>query len=75
MQSFSSLITQLGGPTVVAADLGLSRETVQKMKERDSIKPKRWPEFVRLAQKRGLDDVTIASLANIATAPKKKARG
>lgn len=65
MESFSSLITALGGPTEVAAALGMNAGTVQKMKDRDSIKPKRWPQFIKLAQERGLSNVTLESLARL----------
>jgi hypothetical protein len=65
MDSFSSLITALGGPTEVAAELRMPPGTVQKMKDRDSIKPKHWPHFIKLAKKRGLSNVSLESLARL----------
>ena len=67
MDSFSSLIMKLGGPTAVAADLDLEPGTVQKMKDRDSIKPKHWPRFVQLADEKGVEGVTLELLARLAT--------
>jgi hypothetical protein len=65
MESFSSLIITLGGPTEVAAALKMNLGTVQKMKDRDSIRPKHWPAFVKLARKRGLGGVSLETLARL----------
>lgn len=67
MDSFSSLITLLGGPTAVATDLNMPTGMVQKMKDRDSIKPKHWPRFVQLADEKGIEGVTLELLARLAT--------
>lgn len=69
MHSFSSLITTLGGPTEVAAALKMKPGTVQKMKDRGSIKPKHWPAFVRLARKRGLNGISLETLAKLSVRP------
>lgn len=65
MNSFSSLITTLGGPTEVAAALKLEIGAVAKMKKRDSIRPKYWPAFVKLARKRGLDGLSLETMAKL----------
>jgi hypothetical protein len=65
VDSFSSLITALGGPTIVADALGMRSGTVQKMKDRNSIKPKHWPKFVELAEQRGLEGITLGLLMRL----------
>jgi lipoate synthase len=65
MDSFSLLITALGGPTAVARELELGTPSVQKMRERNSVHPKHFPAFVKLAEKRGLPGVTLESLARL----------
>lgn len=65
MDSFSLLITALGGPTEVATALDLAAGTVQKMRERNSIHPKHFPSFVKLAEQRGLKGVTLETLARL----------
>lgn len=67
MDSFSLLITALGGPTEVAKELELGTGRVQKMRERNSVHPKHFPAFVRLAEKRGLDGITLETLARLST--------
>jgi hypothetical protein len=65
MDSFSSLIVTLGGPTEVAGALDMKAAAIQKMKDRDNIKPKHWPAFVKLARKRGVKGVSLEALLHL----------
>lgn len=71
MDSFSSLIASLGGPSAVAAKLKLPPGTVQKMKDRDSVDPRHWPDFLRLAREREIG-ITLETLARLSVKKRKQ---
>lgn len=69
--SFTDLIDKLGGYLRLSEALGLPRGTVSAMRTRNSIPPEQWPAVVREAQRQGLVDITVESLAEL-RAPRQK---
>lgn len=72
MDSFASLIERLGGPAKVAAALKLAPGTVQKMKDRNSIDPRHWPDFLRLTRENDLP-VSLETLARLSVKKRRSA--
>lgn len=66
MDSFASIISTLGGPTVVARELGAEIGTVQKMKDRDSINYRYWLAFISLARRKKVPGITRKKLEALA---------
>lgn len=66
MDSFSSVITALGGPAVVGPAIDAEADTVRKMAARRSVRSKYWPALIRLARVKKVAGVTTANLTSIA---------
>jgi hypothetical protein len=64
----SEVIEKLDGSTIVAARLGLPATTVASWKIRGSIPPEYWLKLTRLAAEKGVAEITLASLAEMAQA-------
>lgn len=66
MQSFSNIITKLGGPSAFAVILGTTQQNVSQMRQRNLIPPRFWPATVKAAKEKGLEGVTFENLAILA---------
>lgn len=79
MQSFTEVISRLGGPDVVAPILKAKVDTVRKMAWRNSVPSDYWPSLIDFARDQRVAGVTYARLAKLkkprkARAPSKKRR-
>lgn len=63
----ADMITKLGGPAAVGRDLGCSHTQPLRW-ARVGIPLKRWPEIVRLAEAKGIQGITLETLARAACA-------
>lgn len=69
MKTTSKIIDELGGSTVVAALLKIpATTTVASWKDRGVIPVQHWQALINFAKAKGVDGVTIESLAKIAAA-------
>lgn len=66
MQSFSEIITELGGPSAFANILGTTQQNASQMRQRNFIPPRFWPATVKAAGDKGLPGVTFETLAMLA---------
>lgn len=64
-QTFTALIDDLGGSAGLADILGASVGTASAMKTRDVIPPAHWDAVVRAASERGLNGVSVETLARL----------
>jgi hypothetical protein len=65
MQTYASVIDDLGGPAKFSEAVGISRMHAGVMKNRDSIPPAYWPRIVAAAAMAG-KPITYETLAQIA---------
>lgn len=68
MRTAAEVIEKLGGSTALAARLQLPATTVASWKNRGSIPPEYWLLLTRLAAEKGVAEITLASLAEMAQA-------
>lgn len=68
MASFSDIIDRWPSLQDFASDIGVKYGTAQVMRYRNSISPRRWNAVVSAAHQRGMADVTLSSLAQLAEA-------
>jgi hypothetical protein len=73
MRTFCEILEHLGGSGTVAAALKLPMTTVDSWKRRDSIPPSYWPPLVNVARKRGMVDISLQRLAEIAATKRRAA--
>jgi len=65
MNTFPDIITELGGPAVVAVAAGVDPGVARQWKARANIPPAYWPDIVELAKARGKRGVSMATLAKL----------
>jgi hypothetical protein len=65
MQTFSQIIDAFGGAASFGAAVGIPDSHARAMKARNSIPDGYWLKAVNAAQDRGIDGVTLESLAAI----------
>lgn len=65
MQSFTEVISRLGGPAAVALILNAKVDTVRKMAERDSVPTEHWQALIDVARDKRVRGVTYAGLAKM----------
>lgn len=68
MNSFSDIIDAFGGPVPFRDALGISDVHSRQMKLRDSIPAGYWPRTVQAAKELSIEGVTLAAMAEIASA-------
>lgn len=73
MITADSVIDALGGTKAVASALALAPSSISVWRVR-GIPSTRWLDLVRLADARGLDEITLESLARLAAREKDEAR-
>jgi hypothetical protein len=66
METFADIIDTLGGSAAVARGIGLLPGTVRQMRRRGRIPPEYWPSLVDFAASRGVVNVTLIVLADLA---------
>jgi hypothetical protein len=66
MKSFSEIIDRWPSVAEFAADLGVPANHARTMKARNSIPAERWIAVTQAAQTRGIDGITLESLAMLA---------
>lgn len=68
MKTFEDVIADFGGPARFAEAIGIKDFHAQTMKTRGSIPPGYWNAVVAGAAARGIQDITLETLAAIAAA-------
>jgi hypothetical protein len=68
MDTFSDLISDLGGSAAVANRIGLPAGHVRQWRKRNSIPPHYWHDIVDVAKKQGKREVTVTALVDLAKA-------
>lgn len=66
INSFRDLIDRMGGITPFRTALGIEYVTAQKMRQRDSIAPKHWPDVIAHARGLGIQ-ITADDLMRMKT--------
>ena len=63
MKTFRDLIEKFGGPRMFSLLTGINRNSVNSMYVRNSVNSDYWPALVSIANKEGIEGVTIESIA------------
>jgi hypothetical protein len=74
MDSFSTIIQALGGPSVVASAINANTEAVRKMARRNSVNTEYWESLIELARERRVAGITYAALTKIKPPRKRPAK-
>lgn len=73
VNTFSDVIERFDGPAAFAREVGMSAGAAKQAKRRDSIAAEWFAATARAAQRRGLKEITIKRLAEIAEAKRTSA--
>ncbi len=65
MESVAAIFVAFGGSAAVARILNVGPSTASEMKRRASIPAEYWPELVQEASRRGIEGLTLESLATL----------
>jgi len=68
MNTFSDVVSKLGGPAVVADHLGMTPDGVRKLAKRNAMPTKHWPKLILLAEQQKVRGLSANTLARIAVA-------
>jgi hypothetical protein len=66
VKSFSEVIDRFNGPAAFGHAVGMKPNAAKQARRRNSIAPARFPDVARAAQERGLHDITVDRLFEIA---------
>ena len=66
VNSFPDVITKFGGPTAFGEAIGMAANTAKQARTRKSIAAKWFIPIADAARERGLDDITVERLAQLA---------
>lgn len=73
VHSFQDVIDRLGGATAFARSVGMEPNTARQARKRNSLAPQWFAPIVELARAKGVDEITLERLVELATERRKAA--